>query len=116
MLLLLSALCALQSGPVHAAPEAEQLFDCVIEPHALIKLGSPATGVVKEILVDRSDRVVKHQVVAYLESSVEEATVALSRGRARASGLIDAREAADEFGKRAVVCQAELYNQNALSQ
>ena len=103
-------------APGIAGPEADQLFDCVIEPHALIKLGSSAAGVVSQVLVDRSDLVKKNQVVAKLESSVEEATVALSRGRALAGGVIAARKAADEFGKRAVDRQAELYNQNALSQ
>ncbi len=114
-LLIASALLIIPS-PGNAEAETAQLFDCVIEPHALIKLGSPVAGVVSDVFVDRSDLVKKNQVVATLESSVEEATVELSRGRALAGGVIAARKAADEFGKRAVDRQAELYNQNALSQ
>jgi len=115
-ILLASALSIVAPSPGKAGAETELLFDCVIEPHALIKLGSSVAGVVSDVFVDRSDIVKKNQVVATLESSVEEATVELSRGRALAGGVIAARKAAEEFGKRAVDRQAELYNQNALSQ
>jgi len=115
-LVLASAFCLVPATQVYAGLEAEQLFDCVIEPHALIKLGSPVAGVIDEVMVDRSDLVKENQVVVSLESSVEEATVALSRRRAEADGVIGARQAAEEYGKRAVERQAELYSQEALSQ
>ena len=70
MVLLAAALSWISTSPGIAAAEEEQLFDCVIEPHALIKLGSPTSGVVGTVLVDRSDRVKKNQVVATMMSSL----------------------------------------------
>ncbi|MCR6652759.1 MAG: efflux RND transporter periplasmic adaptor subunit [Cellvibrionaceae bacterium] len=56
--------------------------DCVITPHRITELSSPVMGVIEEVLVHKSDRVSKGQVVATLESSVEKAAVELARARA----------------------------------
>ena len=99
-----------------AREPTEELFDCVIEPHARIKIGSPASGVIGSVRVKRSDFVKSNQVLAELESSVEQASVELANGRAEMRGEIQAREAADKYGRRAVDRQTVLYSQSALSQ
>jgi RND family efflux transporter MFP subunit len=55
---------------------------CVILPDEQVEVSSPVRGIIKEVLVRRSDRVVRGEVLARLESSVEEATVALTYARA----------------------------------
>lgn len=61
---------------------AESSFDCVIDPSEVLKLGSPITGILDQVLVKRGDVVTRGQPIAVLESSVEAATVRLNRFRA----------------------------------
>lgn len=46
-------------------------FDCVIEPRAVVELGSTEEGIIREILVDRGDIVRQGDVVARLDSELE---------------------------------------------
>jgi len=63
-------ICGLLAGsPVLAEPMPE--IDCLIEPNMMIELSSPVSGVLDEIIVDRSDVVKKDQIVATLKSDVE---------------------------------------------
>jgi RND family efflux transporter MFP subunit len=88
---LLAALAIGCSGIAPAA--AEQSFDCVIDPSEVVKLGSPLTGVLSEVMVKRGDQVTKGQPVAALESTIEVATVKLNRFRAASTEKIDTQEA-----------------------
>ncbi len=77
-----------------AAPTAAQeAFDCVMEPSLTLRLGSPVIGVLAQVEVDRGDQVRQGQVLARLESAVEEAMLALSRARAESEAEIEARRA-----------------------
>lgn len=98
----------------HAAPES---FDCVIEPQTTVKLASPVEGIIGEVLVDRGDVVKKGQIVARLESDLEEANVALARARAqndvpiisaklRAEFLYRKRGRSDQLKDKAIVSAA----------
>jgi len=67
-----------QTGGINAGE-----LDCVIEPHMVVKLGSPDAGVLAEVPVDRGDLITRGQVVAKLDSRIESATVELARVRAK---------------------------------
>jgi multidrug efflux pump subunit AcrA (membrane-fusion protein) len=67
-----------QNSP--AAPT--DAVQCLIAPHSVINLNSPVEGVLRSIAIDRGDHVTKGQVVAKLESGVEQAAVAVARARA----------------------------------
>ena len=75
-----------------AAAAAGQSFDCVIDPSEVVKLGSPITGVLAEVLVNRGDVVTRGQPVAVLESSIEASTVRLNRFKAESTAKIDAQQ------------------------
>ncbi|SLN62439.1 Cobalt-zinc-cadmium resistance protein CzcB [Roseovarius gaetbuli] len=77
---------AMASLPVQA-----QGFDCLMDPAEVIELGSPVAGLLDEVLVDRGDIVTKGQVVARLNSAVEQSTVELLRTRANSTAVIDAQ-------------------------
>lgn len=75
-----------------AAVAADQSFDCVIDPSEVVKLGSPITGVLAEVMVNRGDVVTLGQPVARLESSIEASTVRLNRFRAESTAKVDAQK------------------------
>ena len=59
--------------------------DCVIQPFVATELGSSATGILEELLVDRGDRVTKGMVVARLRSDLEQASLNLAKTRAEST-------------------------------
>ena len=85
-------LLAFAVGTLGATPAlAEQSFDCVIDPAETVKLGSPLTGVLAEVMVKRGDTVTRGQPVAALESAIEAATVKLNHFKAESTARIDAQ-------------------------
>ena len=68
-------------------------FDCVMDPSLTVKLGSPVSSILSDVLVDRGDRVKKDQPVAQIESSVEQAAVAINKARASSDSEIEAKQA-----------------------
>ncbi|MDR3372599.1 MAG: efflux RND transporter periplasmic adaptor subunit [Ancalomicrobiaceae bacterium] len=67
--------------------------DCVIEPSLLVKLGSPVTSVLADVLVERGDKVKAGQVVAHVESAVERSMVDYNRARSESTSEIEAKQA-----------------------
>lgn len=57
-------------------------MDCLIEPFQVSELGSASAGVLSNVLVQRGDVVKKGQVVAEMNTSVDEATLGLRRAEA----------------------------------
>ena len=76
-----------------AANASAATVDCVMDPSLTVKLGSPISSVLSEVLVDRGDLVKKGQAVAHIESSVEQAAVASNEARATSTAEIDAKQA-----------------------
>jgi membrane fusion protein (multidrug efflux system) len=91
---------SLQSG--NTGKRLSDTMDCMAEPHLIANVGSPVEGTLSEILVDRGAVVTKGQVLARLNSSVEAATVNL-------------RAAQEEFGKRKVERNEELFRRQLIS-
>ncbi|SHK17994.1 RND family efflux transporter, MFP subunit [Shimia gijangensis] len=74
-----------------ATPVLADGYDCLMDPAETIDLGSPVSGLLDEVLVDRGDVVTKGQIVARLNSAVEQSTVELLRTRANSTAVIDAQ-------------------------
>jgi membrane fusion protein (multidrug efflux system) len=91
---------AVQSG--NAGKRLGDDMECLVEPHLITSLGSPVEGTLSEVLVDRGASVTKGQVVARLNSLVESASVNL-------------KSAQEEFGKRKVERNEELYKKQLIS-
>ena len=85
--LVVMAAAALFAGASHAAT-----FDCVMEPSLTVKLGSPVASILSRVMVERGDRVLRGQVVAQIEASVEEAVVAANEERAKSTAEIEAKQ------------------------
>ncbi len=102
--------------PLQPAAAAElPPMDCVVEPNQVIDLSSAVQGVVQVILVDRGDVVQQGQIVARLDSGVEQAALEYARARAAATAQLHAEEITSKFADRRKDRLATLYDQKALS-
>jgi membrane fusion protein (multidrug efflux system) len=93
-------MAAVQSG--NAGKKLGDEMECLLEPHLVANVGSPVEGTLSQVLVDRGAQVVKGQVIARLNSSVEAANLNL-------------RKAQEEFGKRKVERNVELFRKELIS-
>ncbi|MBL6458518.1 efflux RND transporter periplasmic adaptor subunit [Belnapia sp. T6] len=87
----------LAAGPALAqrlpAPLPAADFPCQVTSSRRIELASPVVGVLSDVLVERGDRVRRGQVVAQLQSEVEQAQVALAQARASSDAQLKLRRA-----------------------
>jgi RND family efflux transporter MFP subunit len=60
----------------------------LVQPFIVTELGSPANGLLEEVLVDRGARVTKGMVVAKLRSDLERASLDLAKARSESTALI----------------------------
>lgn len=82
------------------AGNADELsgFDCVIEPSMVVELSSSEDGVLEQVHVDRGDRVEANQMLARLESSVEEASLNYARERSEMTAEVSLHKASLAYG------------------
>jgi RND family efflux transporter MFP subunit len=86
------------------ATASSATFDCVINPSLTLKLGSPIASILDSVEIERGDLVKQGQVIARLESKVEQATVAVNEARAESTSEIEAKKAVVEL-KRGVLAR-----------
>lgn len=72
---------ALAQGADSLSPGADE-FDCVIEPKMTIKLGTPETGIIQSVNVDRDKTVRKGEVVAQLDSDLQKTALEIAQLKA----------------------------------
>jgi len=85
-------------------------YACLIEPRQVLKLATPVQGVVASVAVDRGDRVKKGQVVARLDSEMEEANLLIARLRAANDTEIASAQAKLDFLKHKLARKLQLRN------
>jgi RND family efflux transporter MFP subunit len=85
---------------IPAAGLAEKLpvFDCVIEPSMVVELSSSVDGVIEQVFVDRGDRVEANQMLAKLESGLEQAALNYARERSQMNAEIRLHKASLAYG------------------
>jgi RND family efflux transporter MFP subunit len=116
---------AVTMPPTRAIPgEHATEFECIIEPHQIVKLASPVVGVIARLDVDRGDNVRRGQIVGKLEDGVEAAALALAQARATNEYVSKSMEARlhylrskhrrlNELHSKAVSSQASLEEADA---
>jgi RND family efflux transporter MFP subunit len=90
-------------------------LDCLIEPQEVVNLSSPVEGVLEKVYVDRGAIVKKGQVVAQLDSSLENANVSLARARANVEAAIKSGEARLTYSTLKVTRAEKLYERNLIA-
>jgi RND family efflux transporter MFP subunit len=103
-------------GPAGAAGLVENnRFSCVIEPYSTIELATSDNGLLFEVTVDRGDRIEQGQLLARLDSSVEEAEVQLARVRAASTATVESSRVRLAFQKARHKRNKDLAGQNMIS-
>ncbi len=82
-----------------ATTTTTQPLGCIIEPEKQAEVGSPLTGVVDSVLVDRGVVIKKGQIMAMMRAEVERANVESARSRAGADAEILAASANRDVAK-----------------
>lgn len=103
-------------GTSIAGREVLSDMDCVVEPSALVDIGSAVPGLLSETLFDRSDYVSKGNVLAHLESEVERVSLSIAREVARANTAGELRAITAEFGQRTASRNRELLAKRLISE
>ena len=111
LLIVATGLCALAAPSLWAADIA-----CVIKPFAEISIGTPVEGLIHTVPVERGDWVTKGQVIVTLESSLEEATVALTKAKADAEAVLKSSQVKVDFSSRKLERALDLIKTNAIAQ
>lgn len=82
---------AIINSHVQAEDLANRDFDCLIEPKMTVMVGAATQGVIQSVDVERNDLVERGQLLAKLESKVEQASLDHARVRSRMESEINAR-------------------------
>lgn len=96
--------------PVHswAASITADETSCLVKPRRVIQLGSPVFGVLESVSVERADTVKKGQELARLNTTVEEAQVAIDQFRATNTTQIEAAQADLGWNERELARRRQL--------
>ncbi|HMU53008.1 MAG TPA: efflux RND transporter periplasmic adaptor subunit [Geminicoccaceae bacterium] len=95
---------------------AQERFDCVLDPSAIVKVGTPVPGQLSEVMVQRGSKVELGQPIARMESSVEAATVALGALQAESLAAITAQEARVDLATRKLQRASKLATNQIVAQ
>lgn len=90
-------------------------LDCLLEPRRQLVLAAPVIGVVSQVLVDRGDTVEEGQLVATLESAIEEASVAMARARNEADAELRHSEIRLRFENKRMERNEQLRSEGVVS-
>ncbi len=111
---ILPIFCILAFSSLATAEEFTEL-DCLVKPEMYVDLSSPVDGVLNTVLVNKSDVIEKGQILAHLESSVEQAKVNLAQHQANIYNSIRTKKIRLEFAKRHSQRIENLFHKKAIS-
>ena len=87
-------------APTTKTDRSGEALGCLIEPSMVVEVGSPVSGLLEKVGVERGDMVRKGQAVATLDSRVERASVALATTRMQNEAELKSAESGIEFAKK----------------
>ena len=90
-------------------------FDCMISPNEVVDIGSAITGLIDAIYVERGDYVEAGQMLAMLESDVEQAAVRVARARAERNAGVKAGEVNLALSRKRKQRATALFKSDSLS-
>ncbi len=90
-------------------------MDCIVQPSEVVELGTSVSGILEQLNADRNAFVSEGEVVARLESSVEQATLELATARADLETTLQLRKENAAFGKRTQKRNQKLFKDSTIS-
>jgi RND family efflux transporter MFP subunit len=90
-------------------------LDCLIEPQEVVHLSSPVEGILEKVYVERGAIVRKGQIVAQLDSNLENANVSLARARATVEAAIKSGEARLTYSSLKLARAERLYERDLIA-
>lgn len=109
------ATAAVPSPVIGSSIDSGASFDCAIYPSREADIGSASVGVLQSLLVERSDFVEEGVAIAQLESSAQQAAVALAKARAEAAAEVNFRQLSAEHSKRQLSRIEQLVEKDSAS-
>jgi RND family efflux transporter MFP subunit len=97
------------------APAFASGLACLLKPYLEVSVGAPVEGLIQTVNVERGEWVQKGQVIVTLESSVEEATVALAKAKAETEAKIKSTQAKLAFSTRKLERALELFKSTSIA-
>ncbi|MEW8028995.1 MAG: efflux RND transporter periplasmic adaptor subunit [Candidatus Thiodiazotropha sp.] len=95
--------------------EGTESLDGVIEPFMTVELSSRIDGILEAVSVDVGDSIDRNQVVAKLESEVEQAALEYARAKASINSDVRLQEVSLAYGRRQLNRVKELHEKNLSS-
>ena len=92
-----------------------QEHECLVEPQIVIDVSTAVEGVLDTVEVRKGDRVREGQLVATLESAVEEAALQIAEARAKMNSTVASRTARLEHGRNKLKRAKELHARSVIS-
>lgn len=111
----LFAAVATLAGPANGVTGLAPI-SCLIEPEAVAALSTAVSGIVAEVMIERGDLVESGQVLARLDSRIEELALELARARATNLTRVRSLEARVAFLTAQADRTAQLLERNAISE
>lgn len=104
----LAAFCVATPLQAFAGGVTADVSTCLLQPRHVVQLGSPVFGVLAEVFVDRTAAVKQGQVVAKLDTTVEETQLVLDRFRANNTSQIEASKVDMAWNQRELARRQQL--------
>ena len=112
-LALLTTLAASCGSPALAAP---QPLLCLIQPSRIAEVGTPVTGVIGTLPIERGQFIAKGGVIAVLRNSVERAALDVAQSRAQADADVQSARAGRDYARQRLARHEELLKKAFISE
>lgn len=96
--------------------EAKSELPCLVVPQVTLTIGTPVVGVLSSVAVNQGDVVNEGDVLAALESSLEQAEVALAKAKAEMEAAEKSTQMKAEFSLRKSARAKDLGKTSAMAQ
>jgi RND family efflux transporter MFP subunit len=98
-------------SPVNAGGD----LSCVVKPRVVVAVGSPIPGLLTQLSVDQGDLVKEGQVLANIESSLEQAEVDVAKAKVEMEAAITSTQVKAEFSRRKAGRARNLTSSSAIA-
>ncbi|WP_447599128.1 efflux RND transporter periplasmic adaptor subunit [Nitrospira sp. Nam80] len=112
----LSVLAVIAAGVTAGIAEAKSELPCLVKPQLTLTVGSPVVGVLSTVAVDQGHVVNEGDVLATIESSLEQAEVELAKAKAEMDAAEKSTQMKIEFSGRKSTRAKNLSKTSAIAQ